>query len=220
MRLFLCLLSALPFCVQAHATEIYFDDLPGSVCNPLDIASCGPNVTNQYAALGVTFNNPTAAGADIVDTNLTSLIPDASAPNVLFVYQGGLLSQPAFAPFQILFSAPVTSVGFDFGSSTDAYLEMDVYGAGNTLLETQDFVGSSASIGLAGFAQIQESTPITEVDLSYHPNSDTSRTLNFSIDNLEFSQVPEPSSLAMMAIASLAGIALKRRRKRSFVTKG
>src|SRR5208337_281970 len=111
-------LSGLPLCVPAHATVINFDNLPGYDCNPLDIAACGPNVTTQYASLGVTFNNPTPAGADIVDTNLTSLIPDASPPNVLFVYQGGLLSQPAFAPFQILFSVPVTSVGFVFGSST------------------------------------------------------------------------------------------------------
>ncbi len=185
-----------------NAVTINFDDLRGGNCN-----LCGPAVTSQYSSLGVTFNNPSYPGEDTADSNLTSLIPGSSAPNALFVHQGGLLSDPAALPFQILFSIPVTMVGFDFGSSTDAFLVLDIYGAGHQLEETQIFVGDAAPIGLAGFAGVQEISPIVEVEVSYHPNSDAARTFNFSMDNLIFegNPVPEPSSAAM-AIIGLAAL--------------
>jgi hypothetical protein len=186
----------------SNATIINFDDLTGGNCN-----LCGPSVTSQYAALGVTFNNPSYPGQDTADTNLVPYFPSASAPNALFVKQGGLLSDPAAAPFQILFSVPVTMAGFDYGSSSDSYLELDAYGANNQLLESLNFIGTSAPIGLEGFAGLEESSPIVRLDVSYHPNSDVSRTFNFSIDNLEFegNQTPEPSTLALIA-AGLAAM--------------
>jgi PEP-CTERM motif len=191
-----------------NATFINFDDLTGGACN-----LCGPSVTNQYASLGVTFSNPSFPGQDTADTNLTPLITNSSLPNALFVEQGGQIGETPAMPFQILFSVPETMVGLVYGSSTDSYLQLDAYDSTNTLLETLTFVGSSAPIGLAGFAGIQESTGIARLDVSYHPNSDPSRTLNFSIDNLRFegSSVPEPSTLGLMAIGIL-GIAVLRRR--------
>jgi hypothetical protein len=97
--------------------------------------------------------------------------------------------------------------GFDYGSSSDAYLELDAYGANNRLLESLNIIGTSAPIGLEGFAGLEESSPIVRLDVSYHPNSDVSRTFNFSIDNLEFeaNQTPEPSTLALIA-AGLAAM--------------
>jgi PEP-CTERM motif len=185
------------------STYIDFHNLMGGNCN-----LCGPSVTNQYSDLGVTFNNPSYPGEDTADTNLTPLIPGSSSPNSLFVFQGGLITDPPAQPFQIQFSVPVTMVGFNFGSTTNAYLELDVYGAGNTLLESLDFLGNPAPIGLAGFAGVQDSTPITEVDVSYHPFSDPSRTFNFSINDLQFEDpIPEPSTFVLLAIG-LLGIIL------------
>jgi hypothetical protein len=186
---------------------INFDNLTGGNCN-----LCGPSVDSQYSSVGVMFNDPTYPDQDTADTNLTSSFPNASVPNLLFVEQGGHLSDPPAQPFQILFSVPVTRVGFDFGSSTDSYIELDAYGTGHQLLETLNFVGTPAPIGLAGFAGLQESTAIVELDVSYHPYSDTTRTLNFSIDNLEFqgSPVPEPSTIALI-ISGVLGIAIGRR---------
>ena len=191
----------------SNATLINFDDLTGGNCN-----LCGPSVQSQYSSLGVMFNNPTFPGEDTADTNLTASFPDASPPNLLFVEQGGQLSDPPAQPFQILFSVPVTTVGFDFGSSADAYLELDAYSAGHQLIETLDFTGTAAPIGLEGFAGLRETTPIVELDVSYHPNSNNTRTFSFSIDNLEFEggDVPEPSTMALIAIGIL-GMTVRRR---------
>jgi len=180
---------------SSNATIINFDNLTGGDCN-----LCGPSVTDQYASLGVIFNNPSYPGQDTADTNLTASFPNASPPNLLFVEQGGLLGDEPAQPFQILFSVPVTMVGFDFGSSTDSYIELDAYGAGHQMLETLDFVGTPAPIGLASYVGLKESSPIVELDVSYHPLYDPSRTLNFSIDNLEFegSSTPEPSTFALI----------------------
>lgn len=195
----------------SNATVINFDDLTGGNCK-----LCGPSVTNQYAGLGVTFNNPSFPGQDTADTNLVPYFPDASAPNALFVEQGGMLGDTPAEAFQILFSVPVTMAGFYYGSSSGAYLELDAYGANHQLLESVNFTGNSAPIGLEGFAGLQESSPIVELDVSYHPFSDTSRTLNFSIDNLEFqgNQTPEPTTFGLIA-AGLAAMTLWRRRAAS-----
>jgi hypothetical protein len=195
----------------SNATVVNFDNLAGLSGN-----LAGPSVVDQYAALGVTFNNPSFPGEDTADTNLTASFPDASGANLLFIEQGGLLLDAPAQPFQILFSVPVTAVGFDFGSSTNAFIELDAYGAGHQLLETQDFVGNPAPIGLAGFAGLEESTAIVELDVAYHPYSDPTRTLNFSLDNLQFQRsAPEPSTTAL-TIVGILGMAIGRQQYRRY----
>jgi hypothetical protein len=56
-------------------------------------------------------------------------------------------------------------------------------GSVTKLLETENFVGDPAQISLAGFVGLHQSSPIVELDVSYHPYSNTARTLSFSIDN-------------------------------------
>ena len=104
-------------------------------------------------------------------------------------------------------------VGFDFGSSTDSFLELDVYDS-HTLLDTGGFRGKCGDIGLAGFAGVDESTQIARMDISYHPDSDPARAYNFSVDNLEFEGDPAPESPTVVLMAAgLLGIALGRRWK-------
>ncbi len=190
-----------------NASVINFDDLTGGSC-----ITCGPVVTNQYSASGVTFNNPTFPTMDTVTTFLAPYIPNTSSPNTLFVYQGGMMGDAPADPLQILFSVPVTMVGFDYGSTIDSFLRLDAYDKNNQLIETLFFTGDSAPIGLAGFAGIEESTPIARLDISYHPNSDPCRTYNFSLDNLRFESTPEPATPALL-LTGLLGMALARRRR-------
>lgn len=238
MRFGLCFLSALAICASLHAgtidvssftgsaTMINFDNVIGGNHN-----LSGPSITTQYSALGVVFNNPSYPGQDTADTNLTFGVPGSSFPNALYVAQGGHIGDPPAMPFQIVFSSPVTMVGFDYGSSLNSFLRVDVYDATNTLLDSLTYTGQPSAIGLGGFAGIQEATAIQRLDVSYHPNSEPNRTYNFSIDNLEFQgpsvaagsdppvpdppvtdpPVPEPSTFALMAIGCL-GIILHRRR--------
>jgi hypothetical protein len=182
----------------AGGTTITFDDLAGGNCN-----LCGPSLTNQYT--GAIFNNPTFPGQDTIDTNLTYSIPGASGSNALFVYQGG--GQQGVAPFQILFSTPVETVGFDWLSSFESFLELDAYDQEGALLETVTFVGSSTPQGLGGFAGLQEATDISRLDVSYHPDFDPTRSYNFSIDNLSFSEAPEPSGVVMGGLGLLGLLA-------------
>jgi hypothetical protein len=190
------------------ATIITFDDLTGGNCN-----LCGPSVTNQYASRGVVFNNPSFPGQDTADMNLTSGIPNSSPSNALFVDQGGHLGETSAMPFQILFSVPVATVGFDYGSSLDSFLCIAVYGTNDTLLETLTYVGTPTWLGLGGFAGIHESTPITRLDISYHPNYDSSRTFNFSIDELSFEGYSAPESPTELLVAiGLFSIVLRHRK--------
>jgi len=199
--------------LSADAVLIDFDNLLGGSCN-----LCGTPVTTQYQALGVTFNNPTFAGEATAENNLTPFVPNASG-NMLFIYQGGQLGQPPALPFQILFSTPVRAATFDFGSSANAYLELSAYDSQGTLIETDDYVGDPALIGLAGLAGIQTASPISRLDVSYHLFNDPNRTLNLSVDNLRFDvAAPEPASILTigsgLVLAGLLRFSRARRIKR------
>lgn len=192
----------------AGATLIDFDDLPGGSCN-----LCGPAVTNQYAGFGVTFYNPAFPMQDTADTNLTPFVPNAQG-NILFVNQSGGM-QIDVSPFQILFSTPMTMVGFDFGSSDSSFMQLDAYGVDGTLLESLDFVGAPAPIGAAGFVGLAETAGIARLDVSYHPDFNPTLGYNFVIDNLEFQgQVPEPTPFATIA----AGLLWTLRRSRKHIS--
>lgn len=207
-----CRLYASPISVDAFspsATVVNFDDLLGGDCN-----QCGTVVTDQYSSLGVIFEDPSYPDGATVQTNLVFGIPNATAPNALFVFQGGSLSSVPADPFRLLFSQPVNRVGFDYASSADSYLQLSGYDSANNLIETLTFTGSPAPIGLGGFAGIESSTGIARLDVSYHPFSDPARTYNFSIDNVRFEAVPEPSTYVLTGIGLAAAGFLRFRRGR------
>jgi hypothetical protein len=182
-------------------TTINFDNLVGGNCH-----LCGTSVTTQYAALGVTFNNPTFPGLETADTDLDSFIPSSSSPNALFVYQGG--GQTGVQPFQILFSTPVNVVGFDWLSSFNSSLQLDAYDTHGMFLETVSIVGTASPQGLGGFSGLEESVNIGRLDVSYHPVFNPGASYNFSMDNLTFAAAPEPSGLVLASLGLLGTILL------------
>jgi hypothetical protein len=81
---------------------------------------------------------------------------------MLFVNQGSG-NVHGVSPFEIQFSVPVNMVGFDFGTSLNAYLEVDTYSSTDTLLESLTLVGTPVSGGPGSFAGLQESTDIADL---------------------------------------------------------
>lgn len=188
---------------SSTAAFISFDDLPGDSCS-----GCGTSVTNQYSAFGVMFDDPSFPGGATLQNNLVGVFPDASGPNVLVVRQGGLITDPAAMPLRLAFSSGMNRVGFNFFISAQSYILLEAYN-GNQLVESVVFNGSANAFGVGGFAGLQTQLAFTRLEVSAHPFSDPSRTLNFAMDNLMFEPVPEPSSL-LLGLLGLAGIGWKR----------
>ncbi len=139
---------------------------------------CGPSITTQYAGLGVIFNNPDFPNQETEDTDLTCSIPNSSAPNALFIYQGG--GGPiAVRPFQILFFNPVNTMGFDWLSSFAASLQLDAYDRQGVFLEKRAIVGVNIAQEPGRFSGVQESVDIGRLDVSYHPDFDPTKSYTF-----------------------------------------
>jgi hypothetical protein len=212
-RFSFCILSVLAACsirageitsFPGAGATITFDDLQGGNCH-----LCGPSITNQYTGLGVSFNNPTFPGQETEDTDLASSIPNGSPPNALFIYQGGG-GPTSVLPFQIVFSNPVNTVGFEWLSSFAASLQLDAYDTEGVFLETVKIVGTASLQGLGGFSGVQESVDIGRLDVSYHPDFDPTKSYNLSIDNLTFAEVvPEPSTVVMIGLGFAGAILLR-----------
>ena len=165
-------------------TVVNFDDL-GFVF--------GTEIRNQYAANGVIFGGPSYLGDNVINPNLVRYIPNSSQPNALQVIPGASTSG-----LDIEFSGPVTEFGFDYEVSLFANLIISAYGSDHRLIETETFTATS------GFAGLRESSDISSVEISSldlrfgDPDS-----INFGIDNFEFTAVPEPSAVALALVGGL-----------------
>jgi hypothetical protein len=161
-------------------TTINFDD-PSFVYLQTDIR-------NQFAALGVIFGGPTYQGVNVINPNLVRYIPGASAPNAVQVVPGA-------SGLDVEFLGPVTEFGFDYEVSLFANLTITAYSADNSLIETETFTTTS------GFAGLQESTDVAWLNISSQDlRFGNPASINFGIDNFEFTAVPEPSFIALLPV--------------------
>jgi hypothetical protein len=191
---------------SASATLINFDNLTGGTT-----VFTGDIITSQYAAVGVTFVNPTR----VTRANASPLGSEAvaaSKPNVAFITQGS--GGAPVAPQELHFSVPVNLVGMDVFLTQGANVTLAVYDSGHALLETLTLTGTYQGSGDLDytFIGLRESTNIAEATITSNGGS-----FNFSIDNLRFEStavpsVPEPSTLVLAGIGGLALLGYARRR--------
>ena len=163
---------------SASATVINFDNLSGGA----DL-STGDIVTNQYAGLGVTFNDPDYPAR--ANTSLQPGFSGSSAPNILFVQQHD--GNPLGNPLQILFTTPQLRVGMLWETSLGPQITMQAFGRSG-LLETLTLTSGSScqsAAGVCGFIGIERSEGITRVELS-DPRSDIGFNFNFELDDVRF----------------------------------
>jgi hypothetical protein len=181
---------------------INFDNLIGGTS-----FDSGTVVTNQYASIGATFVNPDFQ-------NYATMIfvpsePGASLPNSLSIIQHDQISSgnQLGRPLQIIFATPMLRVGMIFGTSTNSTITMSAFSLDGTLLESSTISGAR----LFGFIGLQEAGGIGHVELysrsTIRPNS---QNFNFDIDNVTFDPVPEPSSLALLALGAIGLFARRR----------
>lgn len=191
---------------HAGATTLSFDEL-----------AAGSTLSNQYAALGVTFSpnafsgagGPSGNWATNTDMTITSLsgsdignplgTPVLASGNALRSFSG-YLTEDGDASFRVSFTQPMAQVGATFaGVDVPADVHLMVYN-GSTLLAN---VTSPVTTGQ--FALSYSGAGITSIVITPGSYNDW-----VAVDNISFA-VPEPGTVAMLAAG--LGVVLTRRRR-------
>lgn len=185
----------------ATTVEINFDDLDTSTDPVL--------VINQYAALGVTFQN-----AEAVDpaTNSYPYFDGQSIPNVVADPESSGFIDPS-DPIIASFAMDVYSVsvmGLDVG---EAGFLLQAFDAMHNLLGSQHVIGNGLGVG-AYYTLTIDATGIRSVEFSQYYSSSNDGMV---FDNFQYSYnapVPEPT-LSLLLGAGIAGWGAYRKKKLS-----
>jgi len=174
------------------ATLLTFDELAG-----------GTSVTNQYAALGVQFQNTIVQVGPFPD----------SAPNVI-------LAADLTNPIVLLFPAGVYKVGLQIdsdGFDNDRQPQVRAYDSGGLLLGTllfgqgPDFQGFQATSGTISRLEIGSCRPIGVSNCQPLGYSDAYDNVIFALT--PGSDAPEPSTLVHGCLGALLCLAAYRNRR-------
>jgi hypothetical protein len=185
---------------QAGIISIDFDTFPGGAPVP-----SGTPLTTQYSALGVVFTgfeNGVEIAPEVRAQQFISV--PASQPNYLTNFSNfPSTSDPdRLDEIRMTFSVPVSDVNMIINTATTNTITFDLYDMSGTFLGSQSRVGNgvlNVPISLSG-ADIGRISAFQPTDGWW-----------WSVDNLEFTPVPEPATLSLLGLGLLA-VARKRRR--------
>ncbi len=155
-------------------------------------AAAGTSVTNQYSAFGVLFSgqNP------VITSEPTQA---SSPPNILLASFPGQLIVADFTVPLVRIDVTAISVGF-------AGLDARALSADGTLLDSMTLVGSGTAPGKQDPISLVSSGPLI-ARVTFQQVSGSNVDL-YGIDDLQFSPIPEPSSLLLvMVVVGLGGVA-------------
>lgn len=113
--------------------------------------------------------------------------------------------------FSIVFANPVSAFGMDWGAANPSW-NVSLFDAANNLLETVVFVGGNVGATFSEFYGAQHAG-ISRVELTSQNGYDWVIVDDFTYVAGRNNQVPEPDSLALVALA-LAGLGISLRRSK------
>jgi len=180
---------------SSGATVINFDNLVGGHIFPLP--PTGEIIANQYAPQGATFNN---FGRELRANNtLTALHLNPSWPNVAWANEGGGDPGTGANYLEVNFSVPVYRVGFGFGMSADARLQLDLVGTSGLVLDRQSTDNNRGTFGHGFLGGATGQLIAKAIIRSTRPSNGTG--LNFSFDNFAFEAMPGGAQSASISVA-------------------
>jgi len=195
---------------HAAAVTINFD----GAAAPLQFADATP-LTNQFAAMGVSFSGTGAVLDSQVDFMVTGFSPNNFLAYAQRVTIGRVLddeSKVSQAADELTFLTPVSSVSFLTGSGiSQGFLQVSAF-AGTTLVDSTMVNFNATASAIEALQRVTlRGAGITSVQ--YRINGATELE-GFVVDNLEFNaaNVPEPTMLLLVGAGVTAAFARRRRR--------